>query len=296
MPHYDARKLGRRATNYLLLGISLPAVLDLNSSTPVDFLRSLNALLAEFDAFQQIHTENGVAASSLTRNAVRIPQMFRRATAPVSKGRRSSSSATAAAAAATTTTTVVPTTAAAAIPGAGGVAAADMGYALEQIDSNNTNPNNPATAPPLPPTTITTATTTAPTPLPAPPNGDVYFHNHNNQSPASVMAFGASECLDLLPGEEYSYLLTPTLPFDPDFFETFATLCDALIDTYARLVGLVAAPRDCGGPVGELFAKADGRIRKLFVQGVVREVEEAARAGVKGEVASVGRVVLSGLM
>jgi hypothetical protein len=109
------------------------------------------------------------------------------------------------------------------------------------------------------------------------------------------MAFGASE-VDLLPGEEYTYLLTPTLPFDPDFFETFATLCDVLIDTYTRLLSLVATPRDCSGAVAELFGKADSKIRKLLIQGVVREFEESGRAGVKSEVASVGKVVLSGLM
>jgi hypothetical protein len=33
-----------------------------------------------------------------------------------------------------------------------------------------------------------------------------------------------TESSDLHPGEEYTYLLTPSLPFEPDFFETFATL------------------------------------------------------------------------
>jgi hypothetical protein len=248
MPYFDARKLGRRATNYLLLGISLPAVIDLNSNTPVEFLRSLNTLLAEFDAFQQIHTETGIAATSLTRT--RIPQMFRRAAAPVSKGRRSSS--------------------AAGRDGDIGI----IGYSLEQVDSNTAAGN---------PTTTIPASTSSGTGV-----GDA--------TPAGgIMAFGASE-VDLLPGEEYTYLLTPTLPFDPDFFETFATLCDALIDTYTRLLGLVPTARECGGPVAELFTKVDSKIRKLFIQGAMREFEESGRAGVKAEVASVGKVVLSGLM
>ncbi|KAK4042666.1 hypothetical protein C8A01DRAFT_33191 [Parachaetomium inaequale] len=249
MPYFDARKLGRRATNYLLLGISLPAVIDLNSNTPTEFLRSLNTLLTEFDAFQQIHTETGIAATSLTRT--RIPQMFRRAAAPVSKGRRSSSAA-----------------------GRDGDIAI-IGYSLEQVDSNNNNTTSaPAT---IPPSTSSGAGVGDATPA------------------GGVMAFGASE-VDLLPGEEYTYLLTPTLPFDPDFFETFATLCDALIDTYTRLLGLVPTARECSGPVAELFTKVDSKIRKLFIQGVMREFEESGRAGVKAELASVGKVVLSGLM
>ena len=40
MPYFDSRKLARRATNYLLLGLSLPTVIDLNSSNALEFLRS----------------------------------------------------------------------------------------------------------------------------------------------------------------------------------------------------------------------------------------------------------------
>ena len=101
---------------------------------------------------------------------------------------------------------------------------------------------------------------------------------------------------DLLPGEEYTYLLTPSLPFEPDFYETFATLCDVLIDCYTKLMGLLSSPKDCTANVAELFAKADARIRKLIVQGLVKEVEEGTRAGIKQEMAGVGKVVLGGLM
>ncbi|KAL2023771.1 hypothetical protein VTK56DRAFT_1038 [Thermocarpiscus australiensis] len=257
MPYFDARKLGRRATNYLLLGISLPAVIDLNSNTPAEFLRSLNALLSEFDSFQQLHSENGTTPSSLTRT--RIPQMFRRAAAPVSKGRRSSSAAAAAAA------------------GRDG----DAGYFPSEqpppLDSHAANG---------------TGTGTSSTPE-YPGGGGVT--PMSEVPPAGVFNFAGAE-VDLLPGEEYTHLLTPSLPFDPDFFETFATLCDVLIDTYTRLLHLVPTPRECGGAVGELFAKADGKVRKLLIQGVVKEFEEASRAGAKAEVASVGRVVLGGLM
>lgn len=101
---------------------------------------------------------------------------------------------------------------------------------------------------------------------------------------------------DLLPGEEYTHLLTPSLPFDPDFYETFATLCDVLIDCYTRLMSLVSTPRECSPVVAEMFTKADARVRKIIVQGVVKEFEDSSRAGVKSEVAGVGRVVLGGLM
>ncbi|CZR48158.1 uncharacterized protein FPRO_12768 [Fusarium proliferatum ET1] len=218
MPSLDARKLGRKATNHLLLGLSLPTIVDLYSSTSIEFLRSLNSLLSEFDSFQQLHGESSTA-TSLTR--ARLPSMFRR---PGGKSRRSTS-------------------------------AADMHPMVDEMAS-----------------------------LPA------------AGGPAlSVMNFAASET-DLLPGEEYTFLLTPSLPFDPDYFETFATLCDVLIDCYTRFLALVPSPRECSAPVAELFTKADSRVRKIIVQGIVRDFEEQSRSHVKTEVASIGKIVLGGLM
>jgi hypothetical protein len=112
---------------------------------------------------------------------------------------------------------------------------------------------------------------------------------------ASVISFAGSES-DLLPGEEYTYLLTPSLPFEPDFFETFATLCDVLIDAYTRLLGLLPTPRECSTPVAELFAKCDGKIRKIIISGVVKEFEDQSRQQAKQELAGISRVVLGGLM
>ncbi|GAO19365.1 hypothetical protein UVI_02045520 [Ustilaginoidea virens] len=128
---------------------------------------------------------------------------------------------------------------------------------------------------------------------------DVHLDESHALPPAagtpSVMNFAASES-DLLPGEEYTYLLTPALPFEPDFFETFATLCDVLIDCYSRFLALIPTPRECSAPVAEMFTKADARLRKIIVQGVVKEFEEHSRAHIRAEVASIGKVVLGGLM
>ncbi|KAI1394329.1 uncharacterized protein F4822DRAFT_45261 [Hypoxylon trugodes] len=223
MPYFDSRKLAYRATNYLLLGLSLPAVIDLNSSTPLEFLRSLNTLLAEFESYQQIHTENGVNTSSLSR--ARIPNMFRRG--PGGKGRRQSG-------------------------------AADL-----YTDASNGLASGSAV----------------------------------NSAPTSVINFGpGGEGNDLVPGEEYTHLLTPNLPFDPDFFETFATLCDVLIDCYSRLMTLLPTPKDCTPIIAELFTKADAKVRKIIIQSVVKEFEDSSRAGLKQEITNVGKVVLGGLV
>ncbi|ETS81004.1 hypothetical protein PFICI_06006 [Pestalotiopsis fici W106-1] len=224
MPYFDPRRLARRAANYLLLGLSLPTVIDLNSSTPLEFLRSLHILLTEFESFQQIHSETGTNASSLSR--ARLPQMFRRG--PAGKGRRTS-------------------------------AAGDMSFYSE---INGSGHSGGAT-----------------------------------QTPNSVISFGlGSEGNDLLPGEEYTHLLTPSLPFDPDFFETFATLCDMLIDCYSKLMSLLPSPRECTPTIAELFTKVDGKVRKIIIQGVVKEFEDTSRATLKQEVSNVGKVVLGGLM
>jgi hypothetical protein len=230
MPYFDARKLARRATNYLLLGLSLPTVVDLNSSNALEFLRSLNTLLVEFDAFQQLHPETGAAASSLSR--ARLPQMFRRTTG--GKMRRSTSGTV------------------------------NDGYGADSTDGN----------------------------------GGTYSAGGlgmNAPASASVISFAASDS-DLLPGEEYTHLLTPSLPFDPDYFETFATLCDVLIDVYTRLLSLLPSPRECTPAVGELFTKADSKLRKIIVQGIVKEFEDSTRSGTRTEIANVGKVVLGGLM
>ncbi|QSZ31668.1 hypothetical protein DSL72_001235 [Monilinia vaccinii-corymbosi] len=228
MPYFDARKLARRATNYLLLGLSLPSILDLNSSSPSEFLRTLNALLVEFESFQQAHPPDGSTSSSLSRG--RFPQMFKRSTMIPSKGRRTSS-------------------------------ATEIGLPMGN-DFLDTKSNNGSTS---------------------------------SGGGSGGTSFPASEN-DLLPGEEYTYLLTPSLPFDPDFYETFATLCDVLIDCYTKLMSLVSSPKECSPQVAEMFTKADARVRKIVVQGVVKEFEDSSRGGVKTEVAGVGRVVLGGLM
>ncbi|KAJ5610053.1 hypothetical protein N7510_006772 [Penicillium lagena] len=231
MPYFEPRKLSRRAVNYLLLGLSLPSILDVNTS-PSEYLRALNALLLEFEAFQQVHPPDGGSSSSLAR--ARIPQMFKRATHGGTKTRRASS-------------------------------ATEIGLPMQLSDPSDLKSAGGA---------ITSPTSAA----------------------GSGISFPLTESADLLPGEEYTYLLTPSLPFEPDFFETFATLCDVLIDCYSRLITLVSTPTICTVALGEAFSKADARLRKIMVAGAVREFEDASRTGVKNEVAGVSRVVLGGLL
>lgn len=229
MPSFAPRNLSRRATNYLLLGFSLPTILDLHSDSPTEYLKTLNALLIEFETYQSLHPSDGSTASSLGRG--RMNQIFRKAGVGGigsigTKGRRSSS------------------------------AASDYPLLTPQSSFQETNG------------------------VDSPPTDDL-----------------------LLPNESYTHLQTPSLPFDPDFFSTFATLCDVLIDCYTKILSLLSTPESvvvAGGgipsAVGDLFNKADARVRKIILAGMVREFEESCRQGVRGEVGGVGKVVLGGLM
>lgn len=231
MPSLDSKKLSRRAVNFLLLGLSLPPILDVNS-TPLEYLRALHALLVEFETYQQVHSSDGNFSSNLVR--AKLPQMFKRATYTGNKTRRASS-------------------------------ATEIGLPMHFSDSSDVKAmtGNLASS-----ATAASAVTS--------------FHNNDSS--------------DRLPGEEYTYLLTPSLPFDPDFFETFITLCDMLIDCYTRLISLVPTPAACNAALGELFAKTDAKLRKVMITGVIREFEEASRGGAKSEIAGVSRVVLGGLL
>jgi hypothetical protein len=231
LPSFTPRAQSRRAAQYLLLGFSLPTILDLHANSPADYLRALNALLLEFETYQSMHPSDG-SAPSLSR--ARIPQMFKRATG--GKGRRSSS------------------------------ATGDFPLLTPQ-SSFGSDAGLPS------------------------------FGSLSEQGGAHP------NFDDLNPGESYMYLQTPSLPFDPDFFETWATLCDVLIDCYSRVLAMLSTPESvilAGGgtpsTVGDLFAKADARVRKLLLAGTVREFEESCRVGVRTEVGGVGKVVLGGLM
>ena len=61
---------------------------------------------------------------------------------------------------------------------------------------------------------------------------------------------------------------------------------------------LVSTPQQCGAGVGEIFLKADAKVRKCVVGTVVREFEEASRGamGLKGEINGIGKLVLGGII
>lgn len=221
IPSLHPLKMGRRANNYLVLGNSLPALLDLNSGSAIEYLKALSALLQEFETYQNL---SGVDTTGNSLSRGRMGQMFKSGmTLGMGKNRRAS---------------------------------------------------------------------TATDAIALPPSGDMLGLPKSNvdpHSPLDISPINAS-------GHDFLHLVTPHLPFEPDFLTTFATLCDTLIDTYARLLDLVSGPEQCSIAVGEAFGKADKAVRKILVANVLREFEDTTRATVKGEVAGLGRLVLGGLM
>lgn len=238
IPSLAPLKASRRATNYFILGYSLPLLHDhASTSTPLDYLRAFASLLSEFESYQSLSgfDSNG---NSLSRG--RVGQIFKSAglVRTGMKTRRSS--------------TVTDTT------------NNSSSWSADYLNLGR------STSTSLDPTTTSPQDTTSPL-------------SPNSGSSTAPLNFS------------FHYLLTPHLPFDPDFNTTFATLCDTLIETYGKILELVAAPEVCSVAVGEVFGKADKAVRKILVGGVVREFEEVTRAGVRGEVAGLGRLVLGGL-
>ncbi|GIZ44213.1 hypothetical protein CKM354_000741700 [Cercospora kikuchii] len=222
MPSMHAYKLGRRATNYFLLGHSLPALLDLNSNTPLEYLRALSALLTEFETYQSLCGWD--ASGNVVKNS-RMGGMFKSGIRG-SKGRRSST------------------------------AIAPLDLSLETkpdllgIAHKDANPHSPSDM----------SSTINPT------------------------------------GHEFQFLLTPHIPFEPDFSTTLGTLCDTLMDVYGKLMDLVSGPEHCNPTLIDAFSKADKAIRKIMVANVAREFEDTTRASVKSEIAGLGKLTLGGLM
>jgi hypothetical protein len=95
---------------------------------------------------------------------------------------------------------------------------------------------------------------------------------------------------------EFTYLQTPSLPFDPDFHTAFATLADILIDTYSGVVQLLPNAESIGPGVGEAFGKADKILRKVLVQNATQELGDTTRREVRTEIGGLSRLVLGGLM
>ncbi|EME84020.1 uncharacterized protein MYCFIDRAFT_195192 [Pseudocercospora fijiensis CIRAD86] len=229
IPSMAHHKLGRRATNYFLLGYSLPAVLDMNSGTPLEYLKALSALLTEFEEYRNL---SGFDASGNAVSKGRMGSMFKSGMGFGGRGTKGRRSSTA-------------------------IAPDNLSIDTRQAE----------------------------------------LLGVSNSGRGSDVGSPQDMSVPINPsGHEFAYLLTPHIPFEPDFITTLGTLCDTLVDVYAKLMEIIGGPDSCTAAVGDAFAKADKAIRKILISNLVREFEDNTRAGMKGEIAGLGKLTLGGLM
>lgn len=260
--------------------MSIPAVLDIHqtlhsgatsqacAAVALEFLKSLNTLLTEFENYQERHPVDGSHVGSLSR--ARIPSMFKRSTT-VSRPRKSNSAPS------------IEFGAQISPPAVPDAAHVTQHSAHPSIDTTATGMSMSSSA-------STLVNQPSAGPLPA---------NNNFSTTATFPPPGPSDAPNssLLPNEApYTHLLTPPLPFAPDFYTVFSTLCDVLIDTYQRLLQILQIPSACNATVMETFVKADARIRKVMVGVVIKDFGEAARENAKKELSGVQKIVLGPLM
>lgn len=286
---YTPNRLARRATSYFLLGLSIPAVLDQHplphsSASPqtlstfaLEYLKDLNSLLTEFETYQTYHPTDGSHVSSLSR--ARLPSMFKRS-GTTTRPRKSSSGLQ---------PEVASQISPPAVPEAVSTRQRDYLHASSSasIDTNHTSFSSTAPTVVSMANSATTSTTTSH--LPAQPS----FATAATYPPPAPPE--AQNSTTVVSEPQYTRLVTPPLPFSPDFTTVFATLCDVLIAIYSLLQQTLQSPASVSSPLAEVFSKTDARIRKIVVAGIIKDFEGVVRDNVRTEIAGVQRVVLGGL-
>ncbi|CAG8628876.1 9942_t:CDS:2 [Cetraspora pellucida] len=89
---------------------------------------------------------------------------------------------------------------------------------------------------------------------------------------------------------EYTYLLVPNIPFDLDYFQTFYTLCDMLVEVYNKL--LIGTSNIVAANFIESVLKVDGKFKKIISQ-VSKEIDTLARNNLKEELRIIDPVIMT---
>ncbi|BGP13756.1 hypothetical protein JCM10213v2_001694 [Rhodosporidiobolus nylandii] len=134
---------------------------------------------------------------------------------------------------------------------------------------------------------------------------------------ASAAASGGADFSMGLPqeGGEASYLLTPNIPFELDYFQVLITTCEMLVEVYTKIysylgpspvqpssglfpqppgakASLGAAAQNANGgalsqSLAEVVFKIDGRLKKMISM-LSKEIDTLARAAIKAELNNLG--------
>ncbi|KAI9287362.1 hypothetical protein BC943DRAFT_358616 [Umbelopsis sp. AD052] len=108
-------------------------------------------------------------------------------------------------------------------------------------------------------------------------------HNNENQKPKMKNIFRKTKSKDdhsYIDDGEYTHLITPNVPFELDYIQTFFTLFDLLAEAYHKL--LVGTESLCTQSFCEQVLKCDSKLKKI-VSMITKELDALARNAIKEE-------------
>ncbi|CAG8509090.1 7410_t:CDS:2 [Acaulospora morrowiae] len=88
---------------------------------------------------------------------------------------------------------------------------------------------------------------------------------------------------------EYTYLFVPNIPFDLDYFQTFYTLCDILVEVYNKL--LVGTTSTITTSFTESVQKVDGKFKKIIAL-IAKEIDTLSRNTIKDELRVIDPIII----
>ena len=292
MPYFNPDKLVRRGSNFLVLGWSLTRLKD-NSNNLTEFLKMFLSILTEFEAYQLAHPidgSGGTFGGGSAFNKMRMGTSFLRrnpgggsVVSGVMKGRRGSSAVDMGGGGGGDSVPE-PNNSTRSVSGGAALQSHSSGNPLS-AGSNHSNHGMPPVGSTSPPTSSMPTFSSS-----GYPSGGGTLESAGHTASTGVPAG------TLHPGEEYTHLIVMPQPFDVDYYQTFAALCDCAIDTYASISRLAGSAEVCGPNVADLFSKADAKVRKLVTSEITKDMEGRSKDGVRREMAGVGRLIMGSLM
>ncbi|KAI9671702.1 MAG: hypothetical protein M1831_003230 [Alyxoria varia] len=300
VPYFNPDKLVRRGSNFLVLGWSLTRLKD-NSNNLTEFLKMFLSILSEFESYQLAHPIDGSGGTfgggGSAFNKMRMGTSFLRrnqggggVVSGVMKGRRGSSAVDMGGGG-----------------GGGGDGVSEPSTSTRTVSGGpagqSHNSSNPLSAGSnhsghggLGIGNASPPSASAPTFSGSGyPSGGAGGGGTTSEPSINAGSTG-TPAGTLHPGEEYTHLIVMPQPFDVDYYQTFAALCDCAIDTYARISRLAGSAEVCGPNVADLFSKADAKVRKLVTSEITKDMEGRSKDGVRREMAGVGRLIMGSLM
>lgn len=103
----------------------------------------------------------------------------------------------------------------------------------------------------------------------------------NAISPVSSTFSGASSVISTtttLNGHEFHHLNVFHLPFIPDVYETFVSLCESLIEAYTQIKQIAKTQSVITHDCYELILKIDDKIRKFIISPTIKDIDTLSRS------------------